>query len=135
MNIYTYYVSIYIEPIFSQHKLLKFSVMKNRYNHILFVVVLSHSVVSDSLRPHELQPTRLLCPGGFSRQEYWSGLHALLQGIFLTQGSNLGLPHCRWILHRLSHQGSPASGLLYFVVQIKQRLIHPGKQQHTGLVF
>ena len=26
---------------------------------------------------------------GFSRQEYWSGCHALLQGIFLTQGSNL----------------------------------------------
>ena len=25
----------------------------------------------------------------FSRQEYWSRLHALLQGIFLTQGSNL----------------------------------------------
>ena len=25
----------------------------------------------------------------FSRQEFWSGLHALLQGIFLTQGSNL----------------------------------------------
>ena len=25
---------------------------------------------------------------GFSRQEYWSGCHALLQGIFLTQGSN-----------------------------------------------
>ena len=30
---------------------------------------------------------------GFSRQEYWSGLHFLLQGIFLTQGSNLHLLH------------------------------------------
>ena len=28
----------------------------------------------DSLRPPGLQPTRLLCPGGFSRQEYWGGL-------------------------------------------------------------
>ena len=28
---------------------------------------------------------------GFSCQEYWSGLHALLQGIFPTQGSNLCL--------------------------------------------
>ena len=35
------------------------------------------------------------------------GCHALLQGIFLTQGSNPGLPHCRWILYHLSHQGSP----------------------------
>ena len=36
--------------------------------------VLSRSVVSNSLRPHGLQPTRLLCPWRFSRQEYWSGL-------------------------------------------------------------
>ena len=28
---------------------------------------------------------------GFSRQKYWSGCHALLQGIFLTQGLNLRL--------------------------------------------
>ena len=35
------------------------------------------------------------------------GCHALLQGIFLTQGSNPGLPHCRQILYYLSHQGSP----------------------------
>ena len=31
----------------------------------------------------------------------------LLQGIFLTQGSNLGLPHCRQILYKLSYQRSP----------------------------
>ena len=36
--------------------------------------MLSHSVVSDSLWSRELQPARLLCPWGFSRQEYWSGL-------------------------------------------------------------
>ena len=35
------------------------------------------------------------------------GCHALFQGIFLTQGSNPGLLHCRWILYQLSHQGSP----------------------------
>ena len=35
------------------------------------------------------------------------GCHTLLQGIFPTKGSNLDLPHCRWILYRLSHQGSP----------------------------
>ena len=32
---------------------------------------------------------------------------SLLQGIFPTQGSNPGLPHCRRILHQLSHKGSP----------------------------
>ena len=35
------------------------------------------------------------------------GCHFLLQGIFLTQGLNLGLLYCRQILYRLSHQGSP----------------------------
>ena len=40
---------------------------------------------------------------GFSRQEYWRGL---FQEIFPTQGLNLGLLHCRQILHQLSHQGS-----------------------------
>ena len=43
----------------------------------------------------------------FSRQEYWSGLPFLLQGIFLTQGLNLGLLHCRQMLYRLN-QGSPS---------------------------
>ena len=45
--------------------------------------------------------------------------HALLQGIFPTQGSNTGLPHCRWILYNLSHvqasqhcrEGSEVPGL------------------------
>ena len=38
------------------------------------VYVSGHSVVSNSLQPHGLQLTKLLCPWGFSRQEYWSGL-------------------------------------------------------------
>ena len=46
------------------------------------------------LWPTGLQPTRLLCPWGFPRQEYWSvGSHLLLQGIFLTQELNLYLLH------------------------------------------
>ena len=35
------------------------------------------------------------------------GCHALLQWNFPTWGSNPGLPHCRWILYYLSHQGNP----------------------------
>ena len=34
-------------------------------------------------------------PMGFSKQEYWSGLYFLLQGVFLTQGLN---PHCLHLL-------------------------------------
>ena len=41
----------------------------------------------------------------FSRQEYWSGLPSLLQGIFPTQGLNPGLLHFGQIVYPLSHQG------------------------------
>ena len=43
---------------------------------------------------------------GFSRQEYWSWLLCPPPGIFLTQGWNLSLLRCRWILYPLSHLGS-----------------------------
>ena len=47
----------------------------------------------------------------FSRQEHWRGLPFPspgwgVGGIFLNQGSNLGLLHCRQILHHLSHQAT-----------------------------
>ena len=35
------------------------------------------------------------------------GCHALLQGIFPTQGLNPGLPNYTWILYQLSHKGRP----------------------------
>ena len=67
----------------------------------------SCSVVCDCLRIHGLQLTRLLCPWNFPGKSTGVGCHFLLQGIFLTQGSSLGLPHCRQRLYRLIHQGSP----------------------------
>ena len=60
------------------------------------------SVVSDSLKPHRLQPARLLCPWDFSGKNTGVGCRFLLQGLFLTQGANwhlLCLLHCRWILY------------------------------------
>ena len=72
--------------------------------------VLSCSVVSDSLLSPWTVATRLLCPWGFSRQEYWSGLpFSFSRGSFRPQGSNPGLLHCKQILYRLSYQGSPIS--------------------------
>ena len=56
-----------------------------------FAFMLSSSVVSDSLWPSGLQPSRLLCPWGSSGKNTGVGCHALLQGIFLTQGLNLRL--------------------------------------------
>ena len=66
----------------------------------------SHSIVSDSLQPHGLQPTRLLHPWDFPGKNTGVGCHFLLQEIFPTQGLNPGLPHCRQTLYRLSHQGN-----------------------------
>ena len=43
----------------------------------------------------------------FSRQKYYNGLLFPSPGIFPTQGSNLGLLHCRQFLYHLKHQGSP----------------------------
>ena len=63
-------------------------------------------VMSNSLRPHRLLPTRLLCPWDFPDNSTGVDYHFLLQGIFPTQGSNPGLPHCRQILYCLSHQES-----------------------------
>ena len=56
-----------------------FSLKKGREQE-LWYAVLSCSVMSDAFRPHGLQPTRLLCPWLFSRQEYWSGVPCLPLG-------------------------------------------------------
>ena len=64
-----------------------------------------HSVVSNSLRPRGLSPTRLLCPRDFSGKSTGVGCYFLLRGIFPTQGSNLHL--LRWQADSLppSHPG------------------------------
>ena len=67
----------------------------------------SRSVVSNSLQFHELEPARLLCPWDSPSKNPGMGSHSLLHRIFLTQGSNPGLLHCRRILYPLSHQGNP----------------------------
>ena len=52
--------------------------------------------------------------------------HSLLQGIFLTQGLNPGLLHCRQILYHLSHQGNPASSVQFSsVAQLCPTLCNP----------
>ena len=56
---------------------------------------------------YQAPPTRLLCPCEFPGKNTGVGCPFLLQGIFPTQGSNLGLLHCKQMLYPLSHQGSP----------------------------
>ena len=63
--------------------------------------------MSDSSRPHGLQPTRLLHPRDFPGKSTGVGCHFPLQGDLPTQGLNPGLPHCRQMLYHLSHQENP----------------------------
>ena len=56
------------------HHALHFVTHVRGENTWLIFLLLSHSIMSDSLRSHGLQPIRHLCSWGFSRQEDWSGL-------------------------------------------------------------
>ena len=69
----------------------------------------THSVMSNSLWPHGLYSPRN-SPGQNARV----GSYSLLQGIFPTQGSNPGLPHCRQILYTSWAKWSP--GMLKWIV-------------------
>ena len=62
----------------------------------------SHSVVSGSLRPNGLYS-----PWNSPGQNTGVGSRSLLQWFFLTQESNWGLLHGRWILYQLSYEGGP----------------------------
>ena len=62
----------------------------------------SSSVVSNFLQSHGPYS-----PWNSPGRNTGVGSLSLLQGIFPTQGSNPGLPHCRWNLYQLSHKGSP----------------------------
>ena len=74
-----------------------------RENKNFIYVYVSCSAVFDSLQPHGLQPTTLLCPwNSQARKLEWIAKPSS-RGIFL----NPGFLHCRQILYRLSHQGSP----------------------------
>jgi len=98
----------------TQNRSILTKILCGLYNHTRLApatpipnTCLCHSVMSDSLRPHGLQPTRLLHPWDFPGKKTRVGCHSLLQQIFLTQGLNLNLLHCRQILHHLSHLRTP----------------------------
>ena len=102
--------SVYILNIYPSTNLFaRWLIIFTIIHHKLKVKVLRHSVMSDSLftplskRVSHFEPARLLCPWNSPGKNTGVGSHSLLQGIFLTQGLNLGLPLHRQILC----QGSP----------------------------
>ena len=70
---------------------LEINTLKPCLYYIMFAYVCARSVMSDSLWPRWLQPARLLCLWDFPGKNTGAGYHFLLQGILLTQGSNLSL--------------------------------------------
>ena len=76
----------------------------------------------NSWRCHGLSPTRLPCPWNPSGQNTGVGCHFHLQGVFLTQGLNPGLLHCRRMLYHLSYEGSPKFTRAGFYFQQLRRL-------------
>ena len=71
--------------IYVHQKIFDFVIM---YSLILLSwnAMLSGSVMRNSLGPHGLQSTRLLCPWGFSRQASWNGLSCPLPGALPNPG-------------------------------------------------
>ena len=70
--------------------------------------LLSHVRLLD---PMECSPPGSSVHGDPPGKNTGVGCHFLLQEIFSTQGSNLGLPHCRQTLYPLRHQGRYSGGL------------------------
>ena len=102
------------DHVTSQHLLLCKSITYNKlYLSTVYLSCIYH--LSPSGRPHGLQPTRLFCPWESPSKKTGVGCHALLQGIFLTQGSN----PCLFLLLRLQ-AGSlpwapPEKPLIYYL--------------------
>ena len=69
--------------------------------------MLCHSVMSDTLQPMDCSPPGPSVCGDSPGENSGVGCYALLQGIFPSWGSNLGLLHCRRIPSHPSHQESP----------------------------
>ena len=86
------------------------------------------SVASDSLRPHGPYS-----PWNSPGQNTGVGSLSLLQGIFQTQGSNPGLPHCTGILYQLGHQGSPRK-LEWVASPFSRRSSRPRGQTGTACI-
>ena len=87
-------------------------------------------VVSDSLRSYWLWPARLLCPWDSPGEDAGVSYHALLHGIFLTQGSN---PNLLCLLHWQagSLPTKPCGKPIQFSHSVVSDSLRPHEPQHA----
>ena len=72
-----------------------------------WVLCLVAQLCATLFNPMDCNPPGSSVHGDSSGENTGVGCHALLQGIFSTQGSNQALLHCWQILYQLSYPGSP----------------------------
>ena len=99
--------------------------------HLYILQVGSFSVANSCwtlLRPHELQPTRLLCPWDSPGKNTGKGCHFLLQGIILTQGWNRGLLYLLNCKKILCHEPPGKYSLRYLY---NFQILHTGHSFNT----
>ena len=90
---------------------------------VCLCVCVSHSVVSDSLRPHRLQLSRLLCPWNSPGKNTGVGCHSLLQGIFRPRDQTQISCIVGRFFNHLSHQGSPTSTIVNSLPPISHSIL------------
>ena len=93
------------------------------------------SVLYESLWPHRLQPTWLLCPWDSPGKNTGGSSHSFLQGIFLTQGWNLSLLYCQKIRYCLSYQGSLANICTTSEMAVSLRISGLGQDSGWPVLF
>ena len=89
--------------------------------------VLSHSFVSESSQPQRLWPTRILCPWYSPGKNTGVACNALLHGLFLTQGLDPVLPHCRfftvWATREPISGGGPKATVIFIIYLCKENIV------------
>ena len=88
-----------------------------------------------STTPNSLQPQGLYAPWNSPGQNTGVGNLSLLQEIFPTQGSNPGLPHCRWILYQLSYKNIGVGGLSLLQVIFLTQGLNWGLLHCGGILY
>ena len=106
------------------------NVEKELYYFFLVFTTWQYLYSRDKVKVKGAQSCPTLCdPMDYTGQNTGVGSFSLLQGIFPTQGSNPGLPHCRRILYQLSYQGSPILEMKLSCKLQKQYLHEPWRHQ------
>ena len=101
------------------------SALSCRHLHLPYgVAVVLVAQLCPTLQPHRLYPAGLLCPWNSPGKNTGVGCHSLLQGIFLPQGWNLGLLHCRQIVCHLTTREACTSPRDSQVLSVPQPLLY-----------